>query len=335
MEPHDDKITATTPLPVRATLVRMGRKAATLATLATGALAAQAQTAPPATRSGLIQDYANGVLSLMAYTVAPDVTTSSIAIQDASTANPNLSMTQFGGGFVISDSTRLYLEGNAAYSRYDPRFVLSDGEEQSVVPVKWNTVSATGGIGWDFPLSSKWSLRPIFNFSLGYVASDLQVARSLVEARTDRELDFLDDGRMKAYGLGGSLMAVYEYDKPDREIDFEGRYTNVKLRSYGSTSEAVQGEATSESVILWGRMRVPTGMTAMDRPVRYVFEVAHTTYLDDGAKTLNLEHLTSLGIGLELDSSAHDLWFTRWRAVLRHLLGPNVSGWSLGLAASF
>lgn len=297
---------------------------------------ALAQTAPAGTaRSERLQRYASGVLSLMAYTVAPDVTTSSLAIQDTPSGNPDLTMTQFGGGFVVSDSTRIYLEGNAAYSRYDPRFLVSDGQEQSVVPVKWNTVSATGGIGYDFPISSKWSLRPIFNFTLGYVASDLQIARRAIAIRTGRDLEFLDHGELEAYGLGGSLMAVYKYDKPGREIDFEGRYTNVNLHSYGSTSDAVQGEAKSESVILWGRMRVPTGMVAMDRPVRYVFELAHTSYLDSGAKTLGLESLTSLGIGLELDSSAHDIWVTRWRAVLRHLVGPGVSGWSLGLAVSF
>ena len=38
---------------------------------------------------------------------------------------------------------------------------------------------------------------------------------------------------------------------------------------------------------------------------------------------------------MELDSSAHDIWVTRWRAVLRHVVGHNVSGWSLGLAVSF
>ena len=298
-------------------------------------LATDGASAQTTARSERLQRYANGVLSLMSYTVAPDVTTSSLSFQDASAGNPDLSMTQFGGGFVISDSTRLYLEGNAAYSRYDPRFVFSNGEEQSRIPVKWNTVSATGGIGWDFPIGSKWSLRPIFNFTLGYVASDLQVANVIIENRTEEEIEFLDGGKMKAYGLGGSLMAVYEHDKPDRELDFEGRYTNVRLHTYGSTSEAVQGEATSESIILWGRMRVPSGMVAMDRPVRYVFELAHTSYLDSSAKALGLENFTSVGLGLELDTGKYDLLFNRWRAILRHLLGPNVSGWSLGLAASF
>ena len=90
---------------------------------------AEAQTRPRehAIQGVDVQKLANGIVGIISYTVAPDVTTSSLSITDAGTSNPDLSMTQFGGGFVVSDTTRLYLEGNAAWSRYDPRFVVSDG----------------------------------------------------------------------------------------------------------------------------------------------------------------------------------------------------------------
>jgi len=271
----------------------------------------------------------------MSYTVAPDVTTSSLSISDGGTANPDLSMTQFGGGFVVSDGTRLYLEGNAAYARYDPRFVVSDGQQESEIPVKWNSVSLTGGIGWDFPLGSKWSIRPIFNFTYGDVASDIKLGRAAIAISENRELDFLTDGRIRVYGLGGSLMAVYEYDKPDRELDMELRYTNVRLHIYDTTDDIVRGNATAESASLWARMRTPTGMMLMQRPVRWVYELAYSQYFDSGVKALGFDRLLSLGLGMELDSSEYTSLFTRWRAILRHVSGPSVSGWSVGLAASF
>lgn len=316
-------------------LWRNGRQACVAVALAAISALANAQTDDRVITGERIKRFAQGVLSLMAFTVAPDVTTSSLSISDAATANPDLSMSQLGGGFVIDDSTRLYLEGNAAYSRYDPRFVVSDGVQQSEVPVRWNSVSATGGIGWDFPISSKWSIRPIFNFSLGDVASDIKLGRAALAIANNRELDFLSDGRIRVYGLGGSLMAVYEYDKPDRELDLEARYTNVRLHIYDSTSDLVRGSANAESASVWARMRTPTGLMLMQRPVRYVFELAHSRYFDTGVEALGFDNLTSFGIGLELDSSAHTSLFTRWRAILRHVVGPNVSGWSVGLAASF
>jgi hypothetical protein len=282
-----------------------------------------------------LQRYANGVLSLMAYTIAPDVTTGSLSIQDAVADNPDLAITQLGGGFVVSETTRIYLEGNAAYSRYDPRFLITEGAEDRVVPLKWNSLSATGGIGYDFVTSSKWTLRPIFNFTLGHVASDMRLGQAFLERRTGQELDFIDGGQLNAYGLGGSVMLTYKHFKPERELELEVRYTNVYLRSFGSTSDAVTGEASAESVIVWSRMRVPSGWVLLQRPVRYVFELAYSNYLDSGVEALGFNELMSFGLGIELDSSAYDIWATRWRAVLRHVVGPNVSGWSLGLAVSF
>jgi hypothetical protein len=45
--------------------------------------------------------------------------------------------------------------------------------------------------------------------------------------------------------------------------------------------------------------------------------------------------MASLGAGIEFDSSAKDIWVTRWRALVRYKFGDNVHGWALGLAVSF
>jgi len=282
-----------------------------------------------------IQKLVNGVLGVMSYTVAPDVTTSSLAINSSATSSTTLSMSQFGGGFTWSKNAPLYLEGNAAYSRYDPTFVASDGTQTRIVPVKWNSVSATGGVGWDFPLSEHWVVRPIFNFTLGYVTSDLLIAKWWLENNTTVDLSFLDGRSMRAYGLGGSLMLDYELFSTTHDDDLEIRYTNVELHNYGDTPIAVQGHATAESFSIWARRRIPTGWGVVwDRPVRYVFEAAFTQFLG-AEKTTGLHHMSSLGFGLELDTSAKDIFVTRARALLRYKFGPDLRGWSVGLAVSF
>jgi len=281
-----------------------------------------------------LERLANGVLGIMSYTVAPDVTTSSLSVDNAATANPGLMMTQIGGGFTWSKQTPLYLEGNAAYTRYDPTFVASAGAEQRPVPVKWNAVSVTGGIGWDFPLAPNWTLRPMLNFTYGYVTSDLNIAKWWLENNTNVDLEFLDKGKLKARGLGGSLMIDYERFAPDADVDMELRYTNVKLRNSGDLSDQIEGSASAESASVWARRRVPTGWVVWDRPVRYVLEGAFTRFL--GSQTeVGVDRMSSLGAGIEFDSSAYDIWATRWRALLRYKFGPDISGWSVGLAVSF
>ena len=277
---------------------------------------------------------ANGVLGVMSYTVAPDVTTSSLAISNAAIGSPGLSMSQFGGGFTWSKTLPLYLEGNAAYSRFDPVFVASDGAQERAVPVKWDSVSATGGIGWDFRLSENWVIRPIFNFMLGTVASDLAIAKWWINNNTNLDLNFLNGGRMNVYGLGGALMLDYEKFAPEADEDLEIRYTNVQLHSYDTPNLAVAGHARAENISLWTRRRVPTPWTAWERPVRWVFEGAYTEFLGD-QRELGLKHMASLGFGIELDSSAKDIFVTRWRALVRYKFGENIQGWALGLAVSF
>ena len=297
--------------------------------------AAQAQPAGRAIQGVDVQKLANGILGVMSYTVAPDVTTSSLAIDSGATSSPGLTLTQVGGGFTFSKSTPLYLEGNAAYARYDPVFVANDGNQTRLVPVKWNSVSATGGVGWDFPLSEHWVVRPIVNFTLGYVASDLVGLKWWVDNNTNLDLSFLDGRKLKAYGLGGSLMFDYERFTPDADDDIEIRYTNVQLRSYSDSADAVVGKAKAESASIWARRRVPTGWGVVwERPVRYVYEVAFTEFLGD-QKEVGLTRMASIGFGLELDSSALDRWATRWRGVLRYKFGPDVSGWAFGIAISF
>src|SRR5687767_6641484 len=69
---------------------------------------------------------ANAVLSLMAYSVVPDLASSSLSVQNAETDNPGVYMTQLGGGDTISKSIPIYLEGAIAYSRYDPTFIATN-----------------------------------------------------------------------------------------------------------------------------------------------------------------------------------------------------------------
>ena len=50
---------------------------------------------------------------------------------------------------------------------------------------------------------------------------------------------------------------------------------------------------------------------------------------------LGFDALNSVGVGLELDSSAHEIIVTRTRLILRYQFGENVEGTSVGFAISF
>lgn len=282
-----------------------------------------------------VQRRANAVLALMGYSLTPDVTTGSLAISDATASNPGFRLTTLGGGFTWSRSFPLYLEGTAAYSRYDPTFVATNGQDSRTLPAKWNTITGTGGIGWDFYLTEELRLRPIFNFSLGRVTSDLSLATAVIERITDSEIDFLKQGKLNALGTGGALMLDYEHYRTDYEIDVELRYTNIYIRTISGTSEAVQGSADTQSAGLWARWRQPTGLSLLDRPLRYVLEFSHSRYMGDESAVLGVDYLSAVGVGLELDSSKYPIVITRTRLMFRYLFSPYAHGTAIGLAVSF
>lgn len=289
----------------------------------------------------IIQQRANAVVSLMSFAVVPDITASNLDIGSSTNEQAALTITQLGGGATMSEGFPIYLEGTLGYSRYDPQFVFSDGNETRTIPVKWNSLSATGGIGWDFSLHrDRWGgnlvLRPIGNFTLGTVASDLRIGAAFISHKTGKNLDFLDGGRLNVYGLGGSLMLDYELFSKSQDIDAELRYSYQQLQSFTGTADSITGQAEAENLGLYLRRRAPMwDWTLLDRPLRYVLEAARTEYLGEQRGLLGFNSLNSLGLGLELDSSKYDIFISRTRLVGRYMFSHNTSGYSVGLAMSF
>src|SRR6476646_6343931 len=158
-----------------------------------------------------LQKRANAVLTLMGFDVTPDVTTGSLAISDQSAGNPYFRQTSISGGGTLT-GRRLYLEGTLAYGRYDPTFAESEGGATQSIQVSWDSVLATGGVGWDFPLARNLVIRPIFNLSLGRVESESTGAPPPAGSRTP---GFLNHGHLNAAGVGGSVMLDYERYGPE------------------------------------------------------------------------------------------------------------------------
>lgn len=288
-----------------------------------------------------IKQRADAVLTLMSFMVVPDVTASDLNIGTGQNESNELTVTQFGGGATMGESFPLYLEGSLGYSRYDPQFLVSNGTETRRIPTKWNSLTATGGIGWDFHVyrdrdGGNWVVRPIATVMLGTMASDARIGAWVIDRRTNADFDFLDGGRLNAYGLGGALMLDYELVSKPQDIDVELRYSAMKLQTFGNTSRAVDGHAQVQNLGIYLRRRAPiSDWTLLKKPVRYVLEGAHTEYLGDQRGKLGFDSLSSVGVGIELDSSNYPVFITRTRLVARYMFGNDTSGYGIGLAMSF
>lgn len=298
--------------------------------LAQGALA----EAPLLTEEALRRN-TNGALGILGLSVVPNETVSTISVNSAS-GGTDFWASQLGGAFTVSDAVPLYLEGFLGFARYDPTFVFSDGGEQAEISPKWTSFAGTVGVGWDFPLTDELVLRPIVNFSLGHIESDASLAGRAVEGQTGVALRFLEDGRLNAYGYGGSLMLDWEHYRKAYEIDIELRYSHIHLKSFANSSDIAEGEADAITLGLWSRLRVPTGWEVFGGPLRGVGEFAFGAFIGDQAEVLDSPVLGKLGAGIEFDTTAVSwLPIARTRLMGRYVFGRSINGFSLGIGLSF
>lgn len=282
-----------------------------------------------------VSERATGALSMLGVTVVPSETASTLIFESDSGEGSEFVASQLGGAFTLSDGFPIYLEGFIGYSRYDPVFIFSDGTTISRLPTKWTTVGAEGGIGWDFKLSEHWTLRPIANVALGHVESDAALLGRYLKRRLDTpELQFLEGGRLTAGGFGGSLMLDYEYQSEPYDADLEIRYSHLVLEPIAG-SKAIDASSTAATLGFWSRLRVPTGVTLFGGPLRAVGELSGSWLPGDQGDTLQTEWLAQVGLGVEFDVERTWVPLSRIRIVARQTLGSELTGYSLGLSASF
>lgn len=286
---------------------------------------------------GGVEKQATAALAVLGITAVPNETASTLFLDGGSGGDSfDYQSGQIFGGFTISDDYPIFFEGLIGGARYKPNIVVESDEGEVVFPLKWTSVAATGGIGYDFALTENLALRPIFNFSLGYVVSDATLLGKFLENNTDIDFgDTVSDG-MTAGGLGASLMLEYTLRSPDYDIDITLRHTTMEFIPIAGSGD-IEANATAISTTMWNRLRVPiSDWRVMGNPVRSVWEASFSHLPGDQGEALNTEWLAQVGAGIEIDST--DTWvpiITRTRLVARYARGEELEGYSLGLAVSF
>ncbi len=283
-----------------------------------------------------MRDNVKGALSILGISVAPNKS-ASVLYLDKNLANGDdygLRGGQIGGGFRLSENVPIFLEGYIGFTNYDPVFLLKGAPGDTSLLSNWTSVSATGGLGWEFKLNKNWKIRPIVNFSIGRVQSDSSIADQVVSEALELELDFLSDGGITAFGYGGSFVAEFNKRWPnDYELDLRFRHTHIRLETLDSD---LVGTAEAISSVAWSRVRVPTGFRLFDQSTRWVSELSVSHLPGDQGIVLDTEWLAQLGAGLELDFSRNNSsWLKEFRVLARVAKGDNIEGFSVGVAAKF
>ncbi|MES0827723.1 autotransporter outer membrane beta-barrel domain-containing protein [Ruegeria sp. SCP11] len=283
-----------------------------------------------------VRENIKGALAILGISAAPNES-ASVLLLDKNAANGDdydLRGGQIGGGFRISKSVPVYLEGYFGFSNYDPVFLLSGSSTRTDIESYWTSIAATGGVGWQFDISENWKIRPMVNFSIGRVQSDSSIAAQVISNALEEDLDFLSDGGITALGYGGSLVAEFNRRwASDYELDLRFRHTHIILEPLDTD---LVGQAEAISTVAWSRVRVPTQFTAFSQPTRWVGEASVSYIPGDQGIVLDSEWLAQRGGGVELDYSRNEFaWIKEFRLMARIAKGDNIKGYSAGIAIKF
>lgn len=283
-----------------------------------------------------LRNNAEAALSVFGIAAVPSETASTLILQSDSSDYSSFAATQLGAGFSVSDDFPLYLEGFLAFNRYDPVLLLTQGRAENALPLRWNTIAATGGVGWEFKVTDHFSVVPMVNVSLGRIQSDTSIGAQFIANELGLDTSFIRGGGLTAGGLGGSLSLIYNRRwESDYEVDFTLRHTHIHLRPIAGDKDII-ASADGITTGFWSRLRIPTGWQLWDRPVRIVTEASGSYLPGDQGRALGTEWLVQAGAGGEIDFAETWVpWITTTRLVARYTLGERLTGFSVGIAASF
>jgi len=239
---------------------------------------------------------------------------------------------QLGAWGTPLENSDLYVEGFLASQFYTPSFDIA-GDSARIEDVKWRSVSATGGIGWDFPLTERLSIRPVVNAAIGRITSNSDVSVADMPGGT---ADFIAGDAVEAFGYGGSLALDYAFQTDERQIEFRMRHARLRHVAIGVTDDPRSSTDTiATSAIARHRMPIPDWRVAGGR-VRWVVEATYARYDGDTGKVLGLPWIARLGTGVEFETGQLGRYAPpRVRTMVRYVFGEDFEGIGFGAGLVF
>lgn len=285
----------------------------------------------------LQRENAEGTLAILSLAALPDDSASSIFLESGEDDREfTYKSAQLGGGFRLTEDLPIFFEGYIGYARYDPVLLIGGEGGESAAPLKWTSVAATGGVGYQFDLNEHWHFTPMVHLSLGRTQSDASVAAQILAEKLGIDADFLESGGIWAGGVGASASLAYDrrFDS-GHELEFRARYTFLHYEPIGDDEDLLVS-VDAENAVLWTRYHFPTGWDAFGVPVRGVTDFSISYLAGDQAAVLNTEWLARVGVGLELDVSETWVpWVSGARFMVRYYGSDTVTGYTAGIGISF
>ncbi|MCK4782548.1 MAG: hypothetical protein KAV87_02275 [Desulfobacteraceae bacterium] len=200
------------------------------------------------------------------------------------------------------------------------------------------TYSILGGFGFDFKLLEGFIIRPFVHLGWSRIRDNsypTTVAGEDFRAAVGEGL-FVWEVDQLLYGP--ALEAEYTtIVGNDIKIVTSLRATKLRLETIETNTPGLEESGKIQTVSGNLELDGPTSMTIYDRNVRWQYFIGAVQFDDSTSNVLGFSWLREMGVGLSLVDSQQDLPYIEALAIRGSVItgDNNVSGWTIGLDATF
>jgi hypothetical protein len=230
-----------------------------------------------------------------------------------------------------------YAELTLGYVTGDQTFALiHDANSPSSVKLSFDSWSALAGGGFDVPLGSGFSLRPILLAGYSHVGGDAKffgpnsaLFRSLVRG-------ILSDASVNSALVGGALELIYQTQfRNDLTLRAQARYNELAALVTNASNKALQQNGSfgvaNASITLSG----PTDLRIATNAIRWLGYAKGTWLPNTDPGLLGFNAFAEIGGGLQLIAPNVVRGVQGGTVRASAIVGPGVSGWLVSAALDF
>jgi hypothetical protein len=230
---------------------------------------------------------------------------------------------------VGSPAGTLYVEAVASYLTAKDRLHVEVPSGPATLTEDWQAFGGLTGVGWTFPLTEHWKVRPSVAMAISHLRNDASF-----EGPGADELASLIDGKVvgvdawAAIGMG-TLNVLYERPVGPVGLLVHARHTWTATDVFSASNSLLEGNDTSRILAVRTNIEGDTPLQLHGENVGWSAFASYVHFFDIQKQRLGFDHAYEVGGGFLLPLF-EDLPSINLQAGI--LFGPHIEGWTVGLS---
>lgn len=230
-----------------------------------------------------------------------------------------------------------YGEATLAYGHLDDTFetyILPDA--QTKIDGDFYTYSALAGVGITIPVLEWLRIRPIFLAGYSRINGDSHIKGPFSEELEEAASGILTDVHINTMLLGGAFQAIVETPLPDElNLTANARYNHFYARNFNSSDSVLNTQDDFGVFNTAVEFQGPIPLTIAGRETRWITFGGYTYLPGDQKDALDFDSFFELGGGFAIIDPNVVKGVGGLSARGSLIIGPDVNGWSAGMALEF